>query len=172
MLTALVLLTVWLFEFYSLIHEPAAYSKAFRIIPLFTELCLGFTLFAFATSMVREILKDIEDVPGDMSEGCISLPIKLGINTTKKTVTILIITIMALLAGAQYFLYKHGLTEAALYYLVVQVMLYYLIQHLSKAESSEDHKYSSQLAKFIMVAGIVGMESIHISLWEGFVAIG
>lgn len=171
-LTAMVILTTWLFEFYSMVHEPRAYSKAFRVIPLFSQLCLGFALFAFCTTIVREIVKDIEDIAGDTAENCVSLPIKLGIPTTKKVVNIFIICMMALLAIAQYFMYKHGLTEAALYYLVVQFMMYYLIQHVAKAESSEDNKFSTQLAKLVMVAGIVGMESIHLSLWQGWASIG
>jgi 4-hydroxybenzoate polyprenyltransferase len=171
-LTAMVILTTWLFEFYSMVHEPRAYSKAFRVIPLFSQLCLGFALFAFCTTIVREIVKDIEDLAGDTAENCVSLPIKLGIPTTKKVVNIFIICMMALLAIAQYFMYKHGLTEAALYYLVVQFMMYYLIQHVAKAESSEDNKFSTQLAKLVMVAGIVGMESIHLSLWQGWASIG
>lgn len=172
LLTALVILTTWLFEFYSLVHEPAAYSKAFRVIPLFSQLCLGFALFAFCTTLVREVLKDIEDRAGDMAEGCVSLPIKLGIPKTKKVVNTFIICMMLLLAIAQYFVFKRGFTEAALYYVVVQFMLYYLFQHIATAESAEDNRFSTQLAKLIIVAGIVGMESIHLSLWKGWAGIG
>ncbi len=171
-LTSLVIITVWLFEYYHLLHNPVIYGQAIKIIPMFTSLCLGFALFAFIITLLREILKDVEDMQGDEAEGCKSIPIKWGIVFTKKLVMVLVIVTMILLGFAQYYLYKRSVSEAAMYYFVVQFMLYYLIQQVEKSENQEDYKFSTNLAKFIMLAGILGMEAIHLSYTGGVLSFG
>ncbi|MCL4281110.1 MAG: geranylgeranylglycerol-phosphate geranylgeranyltransferase [Flavobacteriales bacterium] len=44
---------------------------------------LGFSLFAFLTTLVREIQKDMADIRGDREDGCRTIPIVMGIPWAK-----------------------------------------------------------------------------------------
>ena len=57
----------------------------------------GFAIFAFLTTLTREIIKDIEDYEGDAAFGRNTVPIVLGILTSKIIVIALIVIILALL---------------------------------------------------------------------------
>ena len=50
-----------------------------------------YAIFAFYISIIREVIKDIEDLKGDESFGCQTLPVIWGIRTTKNFVFLLII---------------------------------------------------------------------------------
>ena len=59
---------------------------------------LGFTGFAFLTTLVRELQKDLADMKGDAADGCRTIPLVLGTGWAKAiTLLYLGITIMALL---------------------------------------------------------------------------
>ncbi len=59
---------------------------------------IGFSFFAFLTTLVRELQKDMADIKGDSSDGCRTVPIVLGIGWAKAiTIGYLAITIVALL---------------------------------------------------------------------------
>lgn len=46
---------------------------------------LAYISFAFLSTMVREVIKDIEDVDGDKLAGYLTAPIKYGVNGTKNS---------------------------------------------------------------------------------------
>lgn len=50
----------------------------------------GFAAFAFLITLPREMVKDIEDIEGDREYECRTIPIVLGIKTTKIIVTVLL----------------------------------------------------------------------------------
>lgn len=62
----------------------------------FNKLVYAFALYVFFTNLVREIIKDIEDMEGDAVHGSLSLPIKLGLVATKKTIYVIIVILMIL----------------------------------------------------------------------------
>ncbi|MDT3695938.1 MAG: geranylgeranylglycerol-phosphate geranylgeranyltransferase [Ignavibacterium sp.] len=52
-------------------------------------------LFAFFINLIREIVKDIQDIDGDEKQNIITFPIRYGIQSAKKLATILIIILIA-----------------------------------------------------------------------------
>ena len=57
----------------------------------------GFALFAFLTTLTREIIKDIEDFEGDIAYGRNTVPVVIGILSAKiVSVSLMIITIVLL----------------------------------------------------------------------------
>ena len=101
-LTACVPLVVILFELLSAIkamvgHPPVNWSQVNLIVFYAT----GFSVFAFLTNMIREIIKDMEDIKGDLYVGSKTLPITFGIRNTKTVLVVLILTTMILLAYVQ-----------------------------------------------------------------------
>ncbi|MFN3342372.1 MAG: geranylgeranylglycerol-phosphate geranylgeranyltransferase [Flavobacteriales bacterium] len=53
-----------------------------------------FTGFAFLTTLIREVQKDLADVKGDEAQKCKTVPIVWGISKTKKLVTALVVILL------------------------------------------------------------------------------
>jgi len=57
----------------------------------------GFALFAFLTNLIREIIKDIEDFEGDIAYGRNTVPVVIGVLSSKiVSICLIIITIVLL----------------------------------------------------------------------------
>ncbi|HXP50582.1 MAG TPA: geranylgeranylglycerol-phosphate geranylgeranyltransferase [Bacteroidia bacterium] len=113
------------------------------------------SIFAFLITLVREIVKDMEDVEGDVKAGCRTLPIVWGIESGKKAAGFVLIVLFALLCYviSQFWKIKDGWS---IVYIVCLIQIPMLINMLglSRANSSRDfHKISSVL-KLLMLSGI------------------
>lgn len=97
-LTAMVPFIVVLFEIPLLNKEYGAimlqYNASFNYILLWVA---GFSIFAFFTTLIREIIKDAEDFEGDAAYGMKTLPIVGGTKLTKFVISFLIIAVLVLL---------------------------------------------------------------------------
>lgn len=157
-LSAFVILVVWLFEFFRLRLIPEQFSSQLQEIRLVTNILLAYSAFAFLVTMVREIIKDLEDAEGDETAGCRTLPIVAGRKLTRYIAgSILVITVM-LLGYAQVILYRLGNDTAFWYFMAtVQPASLLMLGKLSRARSRKDFQYLSNLCKLIMVAGILSM---------------
>ena len=163
-LSAFVILIVWLFEFFWLRLHAGLFISDLSEIRWVTYIFLGYALFAFLVSMVREIIKDMEDWDGDKSYGCKTLPVVAGIKLTRFIVAAIIIVTMLLLGYTQFLLYRLNLMLASLYFLVtMQCVTIYLLVKVFYANEKQDFHFLSNLCKLIMVAGILSMEAILIS---------
>lgn len=161
-LSAMVIGTAWIFEFFALINAPMIYTAMLSDFFLFHRFALFFAIFAFAVSLAREIIKDAEDVKGDETQQYSTLPIRIGLKKTTYIIASISFASMLFLLWSQYQLYIRGFTEAALYYFAVQALLYYTVSSVFKATSKEDWHNAGSMAKYTMLAGIAGMELIMI----------
>lgn len=106
-LTALVPLTVGLYELPLLQRamEPAwvvalPNGDQYQMQPFYIELwywILGFAVFAFLSTLVRELQKDMADVKGDEADGCRTIPIVWGMKWARVIALLHIGIIIALL---------------------------------------------------------------------------
>lgn len=170
-ITGLGLMTPALYEYPGQLSALSA-----KIIPdneftpkLLLNLMLEFGVFAFATTLVREIIKDIEDVEGDKANDCNTIPIALGIRNAKIIAISLTSLIIAGL-GVAYFIFFDereldfdsmatlNKYKAMIYFLVLLIApLGLLIYKLAKADSKKEFHACSSLMKWIMLAGILFM---------------
>ncbi|HQV38177.1 MAG: geranylgeranylglycerol-phosphate geranylgeranyltransferase [Flavobacteriales bacterium] len=108
LLVALVPLSVGLYEIPALTSAYGNSASAnigggqeLEVVFHFNELwpwILGFTAFAFLTTLVRELQKDMADIKGDKADGCRTVPIVMGVNWAKAlTLFYLAVAIIALL---------------------------------------------------------------------------
>lgn len=163
-LSAMVIIIVWLFELYALRADILTYAEVMKQIRIVSILVAAYALFAFLVSMIREIMKDIEDMEGDTSADYKTLPIKVGVKKAKLIANIFIIISVLFLAYAQYFLYSKGIMLVFWYLLVaVQTLFLFLFYNSVKAESKEDFRFLSNACKIIMVAGILSMQLFYVS---------
>ncbi|MDF7821478.1 geranylgeranylglycerol-phosphate geranylgeranyltransferase [Runella sp. MFBS21] len=115
--------------------------------------CL-YALFAFGITLIREIIKDIEDVKGDASHGCQTLPIIWGIRRTKLLIYGLVILFILSLFGA-----AHWLQNAQLgwMFLVLMGFIGTLVYRLVYADTKKEFGMLSNLCKLIMILGMASM---------------
>ncbi len=114
-----------------------------------------FSGFAFLTSLIREIVKDMEDFKGDIQTGCKTMPIAWGIITTKVVTFFLIIITLGVL-GFSILKLWHWQQKTASFYLIMTVFipLCILILQIIRAKTPFQFKIASLLLKFIMLFGI------------------
>lgn len=165
LLSAMVILIVWLFEYFMLLNNANDFVSVINQLDTITNYVWAYALFAFMTSLFREMLKDIQDMKGDMETGYRTLPVILGLNASRRIISFVIILTMALLALSQWYLYSRGLILPFWYLLLaVQTLLMYLLYLIARTVNNEDYSLLSNTAKIIMLAGILSMELIYISL--------
>ncbi|MHB1146894.1 MAG: geranylgeranylglycerol-phosphate geranylgeranyltransferase [Lutibacter sp.] len=110
--------------------------------------------FAFLINLIREIVKDIEDINGDYNLKMNTLPILLGVARTKKITSFLCVFPLGLLLFivANYAsIYKFMVLYLILFTLVP---LLYVTLRLLSAKTKKDFKKLSMLLKLIMFLGI------------------
>ncbi|MDA9773794.1 UbiA family prenyltransferase [Saprospiraceae bacterium] len=130
-------------------HSPQNLDNLIR--PLFY-----YFVFAFFTSLIREIVKDMEDVEGDESCGCQTLAVSAGIARTRFFTMILIITFLGFF-GLWQFIYAADYPLFAIVFLNAFVTLpfIYCINSLQKARISHDFTRISNHIKIIMLLGVL-----------------
>ena len=114
--------------------------------------------FAFIISLVREAIKDMEDIDGDARFGCKTLPIVWGINAAKiYTAVWMTILCIMLLVLQVYVLQFHWWLSSVYCLLFIFIPLVDVFRKLFKAQTPHDFHALSSRVKFIMFTGILSM---------------
>ncbi len=118
---------------------------------------ITYSLFAFFMTIVREMIKDMEDLRGDNSFGCKTLPILWGLRRAKYFVY----AVLVLFAGSV-LLINQIYTGLPIYYLLIFLFLplSWLISNLIRADTIKDFHRLSQFCKLILLLGISSMAFI------------
>lgn len=124
----------------------------------FAKLTLLYSAFAFILTLVREALKDLEDMEGDAKFGCQTLPIKWGLKPTKVYLSVWLIVVIALLLIIQLVVIPFGWWYTTLYCLafIVAPLIIVLIK-LPTAYTSKDFNALSAWIKGSMLFGILSI---------------
>lgn len=121
----------------------------------------GYALFAFLLTLVREIIKDIEDFEGDQVFGRNTLPVFLGKKTARSiAASLLLFTLISLVfLFAKYLNYlpSGNFDYYTLTYFIIGLVIpiFVLLIRLLSAEKKEDYHKASQLNKLIMLFGLL-----------------
>lgn len=110
-------------------------------------------LFAFMTNLIREIVKDIEDVKGDSAQNVFTFPAVYGNKKTKKLIMILTI-ILIVLTTIPYLFEIYKIEFFILAMLIINPMLIYSLKILFASDEKENLKRISSLLKLVMVIGL------------------
>ncbi|MFZ1693208.1 MAG: geranylgeranylglycerol-phosphate geranylgeranyltransferase [Flavobacteriales bacterium] len=164
-LTALVPLTTGLYEIPAMQRDFAAHAtvrlpdgQRFEMEANFTDLwwwVLGFAAFAFLSSLVRELQKDMADVKGDEAHGCRTVPIVWGMRWAKALVLVyiaaLILGLLALHMGVPAL---RG--NLAYWYIQLGIIAPLLLSagFTYNAAQREEHVRAGSLLKVAMVMGV------------------
>jgi 4-hydroxybenzoate polyprenyltransferase len=127
-------------------------GEPFRII---SGIIIAISIFAFLLNLLREIVKDVEDIEGDRLINCRSLPIIKGIPFTKMLVLVFTVITLLFLSIAQIYLMQFSRIFAVVWLLIcVEIPLIYFIKSLNTAQVKADYHKLSTMLKWIMMGGI------------------
>lgn len=157
------------------------YSARFKRLPLVGNLSIGvltaalvllpelqlltgrravwaYALAAFLLTVVREIVKDIEDMRGDAQHGCHTLPLVWGMVRSKWVAGVFLTSLAALVLGVVEPLLATG-RGALVVWLLVLVLgpLGWLAHLLVGADRRRHFRQLSTWCKGIMLAGVLSM---------------
>jgi 4-hydroxybenzoate polyprenyltransferase len=154
------LLTSWtiLIIFFSKVSVTDALLPQHHSQPKLFRFAFLYAGFAFIISLIREAVKDIEDMPGDARYGCRTMPIVWGINTTKVYTAVLLIILVVTLGIVQVYVLQFRWWWAVAYcILLIVVPLIDILLKLFKANSTKQYHRLSNEAKLVMLTGILSM---------------
>ena len=113
----------------------------------------GFALFAFLTTLTREIIKDIEDFEGDIAYGRNTIPVVIGVLSAKVVSICLIILTISLLYLAWYFFINDIITLIYLSVAIVLPLLFVIFKVVVSKNRKQLHN-ASRFMKIVMLTGI------------------
>jgi len=163
-LTALCILNIALFDILpSGIVSDNGELITFKIITYYAG-------FSSLITLIREIVKDIEDYTGDLASNAKTLVITYGVRNAKKLAMLFIVVIFTFIAYIQYFQYSIISSEfeydisiwganniAIIYIICIQLLFVYLSLKIYNAIHKKDFYFISQLCKVIMIFGILSI---------------
>lgn len=157
------ILLLWIIEFFALRNDAGSFVVVYPSFLKINFLMGGYAIFAFLTTLVREIIKDIEDVEGDKANKCNTLPISTSLYTARMIVIGLIVFTIIVLIPCQLMCWKNNMQVLSVFIApAIQLQLIILIIRLFKAENKHDYHVASTSMKWVMVAGILGIQLINI----------
>lgn len=121
-----------------------------------TFLLVGYSSFAFISTLFREIVKDIEDVEGDKRQGCRTLPIVLGLKISKMVAGFVGFLFFVFVLFLIQWLWWKQYTVAVLFGgLAILLPLIFSLVLLIRVKEPQQFHLISQLAKWMMLAGLL-----------------
>ncbi|UOQ54665.1 geranylgeranylglycerol-phosphate geranylgeranyltransferase [Hymenobacter cellulosivorans] len=122
-----------------------------------------YALAAFLLTVVREIVKDVEDMRGDAEHDCRTLPIVWGVARTKWAVGFFLLNLVILVVGGV----LHSLREqhwllGGWLLLTVLIPAFGLGRYLARADRRRDFAQLSAWCKWIMLAGVLSMVLVRL----------
>ena len=138
-------------------------DNRFRMKEAF-DILMHYAIFAFIINLIREIVKDMEDMDGDYQSGINSLPIAIGVQKTKIIVgvlTVISIGILAYYVNSNLFELDYVVYYAMI--LIVGPLIYFGVKLLNATTKKEYHHLSLVL-KIILFFGILSVAVIVFNL--------
>lgn len=152
-LCALVSAVVWLAEYAVFIQLSSLSPESAHLVKwtLITFIALG-----FIGTLVREIIKDIEDMAGDKRVGAQTLPIYTSVGFAKKVIYASLILLFIVMGGYAWLLLQNevppSLTVGWLLPICCTLVLW---QKVYLAHTSSDFTRASRWAKLLLMSGLV-----------------
>jgi 4-hydroxybenzoate polyprenyltransferase len=153
-LTAMVPLLVVIYEWPALYRFYVVNSVSVPDFNFIFYWVGGFAIFAFLTTLTREIIKDIEDFEGDAAYGRNTVPVVIGILSARIVSVCLVIITVALLYLTWYFFINDAITLIYISSLIVLPLLYVVFRVISSKNRQQFHSASS-IMKVVMLTGIL-----------------
>lgn len=151
-MVALSILIVGIFE---LIPVITTQNQATQLT--FFKILVDYAMFAFLINLVREIIKDLEDVDGDYKASMKTLPITIGRERASKVA--FIFTLVPLFGSIYYvatYLFAYEVFIGYFITAIIAPLIYIAIRTFS-AKSKKQYHHISGMLKLVMLFGILSL---------------
>jgi 4-hydroxybenzoate polyprenyltransferase len=156
-LTAWVVMILYFIEAgrHLFLYDDSAQLSTFSRVFKFSVLYGG---FAFIITLIREVVKDMEDIKGDSQFGCVTLPILYGIRTAKIFVLTWLVVMIGGIVVLQVYLIPFRWWIAIAYnFVFVLIPLSVIFLRSFKAHTQPEFRNLSHWIKFVMFTGILSI---------------
>jgi 4-hydroxybenzoate polyprenyltransferase len=152
------LLTAWVILVITLAEYRFRLSPHDIVWQRLLKLSFIYAGFAFIISLIREVIKDMEDMEGDRRYGCTTMPIVWGLPVSKVFAGVWLVVLTAMVAAIQIYVIQLGWWLPALYSIALIVIpLIWVLKKLYQANTPEQFHRLSTVIKIIMFTGIISM---------------
>ena len=127
----------------------------------FSTIVFTHAAFLFLILMIRELVKDLENIKGDVMQNNLTIPLKYGEYFTKLLITFLIIFTF----DPIYFLWKYpeiGMMKYYFYFVGIVFVIFLFL--LWRAKTKIDYLVLHNITKLIIVAGVLSLTLIDTSV--------
>ncbi|HEY4110143.1 geranylgeranylglycerol-phosphate geranylgeranyltransferase [Puia sp.] len=153
LLTAWVILVLFVCEA-RITTDPTYREVTSRIF----KFAIVYGSFAFIISLVREVVKDIEDMDGDAKYGCRTMPIVWGVNVAKVFAGTWLVVLIGALVIFQFYVLQKIWWQLILYsVLLIDLPCVWLLRKLYEAQGKQQYHLLSNVIKGVMLTGICSM---------------
>jgi 4-hydroxybenzoate polyprenyltransferase len=121
------------------------------------KIVFNYAVFAFMINLLREIIKDIEDIDGDSKTEIKTLPVVIG--KKRATILVFILSLIPLFAVTYYvvtYLYKQQIAVVYFLVFIIAPLLYFTIKSISAKSNRELHQLSN-IIKGVMLFGVLSL---------------
>lgn len=152
----------WLFVMLYMTENPLLLRVNENLMTTSLRIVLFYTGFAFLTTLIREIVKDMEDVDGDSKTHCRTIPVVWG----TKTATIIVVVLMFLLAGflIRFTIFMKNFSESEIATILIRVTYMGIFATLitffnigNAKDAKKAYHLISFTMKFLMLIGVLSM---------------
>lgn len=113
-------------------------------------------LFAFLINLIREIVKDMEDVLGDEKQNVLTFPLRYGVKKTKIIISIL--TILLIFSTLIIFIFNIYKIDFFIFVMLfVNPLMIYILKSIYNDDSIKNLSRVSSLLKLNMVFGLIAI---------------
>lgn len=151
LLVSLPIFLVYEFD-HSMISIKDIFDNLFLSIIIFFYL-----LFAFLTTLIREIIKDLQDIKGDNKLKLKTLPIMIGKKRTINFLIFLSFLLQLLLLLVLIDSFKNDQYLILFFLITLSLLVAYLIYKLRVPFKNNQYQLLSSLMKIIMLVGVLSM---------------
>jgi len=153
-LTALIPLLVLFYEWPALFKYYTLFSTEPPQIDFILYWVGGFALFAFLSTLTREIIKDIEDFEGDVAYGRNTVPVVIGV-LPAKIVSVSLILLTMIMLFIVWNLYLHDTITLIWISGTIILPLILVIYKVIASRNRKQLHTASSLMKIVMLTGVL-----------------
>lgn len=123
----------------------------------FFRIVIDYAIFAFLVNLIREIIKDIQDIDGDYKAGMNTLPIVLGRERANKIAfAVSMIPIAAVIYFVVTYLYTQQIAIGYFLIFIIAPLIYATIK-IFGAKHNGHYKHISDIYKLVLFFGILSL---------------
>lgn len=163
------LLTAWVIIVIAIAEYKYQYPRTIPAgdyaTPRLLKLSFLYAGFAFIISLIREVIKDIEDMEGDAKYGCKTIPVVWGVPVAKVFAGVWLVVLIGAIAALQFYVFQLGWWISVFYCTVLIIIpLLIVLKKLYAAHTPMQFHQLSSTIKLIMLSGILSMVFFRIYL--------